>query len=108
MGDPKRLGDLGDRPTGLNQVQHLAAELRRIPASSMLGSYRLSSTESNNRTPPNRGKTSHGGHKARGLDGAGGLQVGGQRTTPGGSLALATGQGAAAALDEEALVLTIE
>jgi hypothetical protein len=32
--DPKRLGDLGDRPAGLDQVQHLAAELRRIAASS--------------------------------------------------------------------------
>ena len=44
---------------GLNQVQHLAAELRRIPVSSMLRSYWLSSTESDNTTPPNRGKTSH-------------------------------------------------
>jgi hypothetical protein len=34
LADAKRLGDLGDRPAGLDQVQHLAAELGRIPASS--------------------------------------------------------------------------
>jgi hypothetical protein len=34
VADAKRLGDLGDRPSGLDQVQDLAAELRWIPASS--------------------------------------------------------------------------
>jgi hypothetical protein len=33
-GDPQRLGDLGDRPAGGDQVQHLAAKLRRVAASS--------------------------------------------------------------------------
>jgi hypothetical protein len=32
IADAQRLGDLGDRPASLDQVQHLAAELRRIPA----------------------------------------------------------------------------
>ena len=31
--DAQRLGDLGDRPAGLDQAQHLTAELGRIPAS---------------------------------------------------------------------------
>ena len=31
---PQRLGDLGDRPSGLDQVQDLAPELRRVAASS--------------------------------------------------------------------------
>jgi len=32
--DPQRLGDLGDRPSGLGEVQDLAAELRWVAASS--------------------------------------------------------------------------
>jgi hypothetical protein len=32
--DAQRLGDLGDWPASLDQVQHLAAELRRVAASS--------------------------------------------------------------------------
>jgi hypothetical protein len=34
IADAQRLGDLGDRPPGLDQVQDLAAELGWIPASS--------------------------------------------------------------------------
>jgi hypothetical protein len=33
VADAKRLGDLGDRAASLDQIQDLAAELRRIPAS---------------------------------------------------------------------------
>jgi hypothetical protein len=32
--DPQRLGDLGERPAGVDQIQDLAAKLRRIAPSS--------------------------------------------------------------------------
>jgi len=55
---PQPLGDLGDRPPGLNQVQDLAAELRRIAASSDAVLLSLASMPNpTNATPPNRGKT---------------------------------------------------
>jgi hypothetical protein len=52
--DPQRLGGLGARPGGLDQVQHLAARLRRIAALSPPRSFRVGwhGTQQHNSTKP--------------------------------------------------------
>jgi hypothetical protein len=65
VADAQHLGDLSDRPAGLDQVQHLAAELGWIPASSHAAPRSVGSTESNNTTPLKSGKTTSGDHDRR-------------------------------------------
>jgi hypothetical protein len=61
--DPKRLGDLSDWPAGLDQVQHFAAELRRVtapphaaPLGWQHGIQQQDSTEPGTTTPVNPGR----------------------------------------------------